>query len=99
MIVYIAAALCIIVVVYLLVTYVQAKSHIDTAPKTEMFLCPKHGAMPMAATMDINPQELEFEMEFGAVTTGRIPYCPRCYEDRIKEADAKHGDFPNEKES
>lgn len=76
--------------VYGLILYFQAKSHIDTAPKQEMFLCQVHGAIPVGACMNINPDGFEYEDSVGGTTRGTVLYCPRCFEDRIREAEARY---------
>jgi formate dehydrogenase maturation protein FdhE len=76
---------------YIVAVYCQAKSHVDTAPKEELHLCPVHGAIPMRAMMMIDTQDYEFSYDTGEVVNGKFPYCPRCFETRIEEA-RKHYD-------
>ncbi len=75
------------VIAYGVLLFCQAKSHIGTAPKQEMFLCAKHGALPAKACIDINTNEMEYQLETGETTTRSVLYCPICYEDQIKDAE------------
>lgn len=77
---------------YAFVLMVQAKSHIDTSPKRDMVICPKHGAFHAEAAIDINTPGLELETTTGEKTRDKFPYCPRCFEDRIREAKGRYAD-------
>ena len=83
----ICAAVCIAACV--LYVFAEAKSYMDTSPRTEMFVCDRHGAFPQAAAMRIKVDGFQVEYETGEPVTDSFPYCPRCYEDRIVEARRK----------
>jgi hypothetical protein len=74
----------------------EASSRIVKAPQDEAFICPVHGMIPKATLVNINtgvlglPEGMEWEYD-GEMTTGTIPYCPLCFEDRTKEAKARYG--------
>ncbi len=76
---------------YTIALWCQAQSHMDTAPKRDMVICEKHGAFHAEAAIDINAPGLEIMTTTGEKTRGVFPYCPRCFEDRIREAKAHYG--------
>lgn len=86
MLIWILGAVMCTVLCYSFVLWAQAKSHMDTAPKRDMVVCPKHGAFHAEAAININAPGLEIETTTGEKTKGEFPYCPRCFEDRITEA-------------
>lgn len=72
--------------IYAAVLYCQAKSHIGTAPKKDMFICRVHGALPLETTTNINADGYEYTLESGEVVRDQVPFCSICLEDRIKAA-------------
>lgn len=78
---------------YGLLLYLQSRTIVDTAPKDDMFICQVHGAMPKAAMHWIDPDGMAYEDRDSGrpISDAKIPYCPICFEARIKEAGKQHG--------
>jgi hypothetical protein len=89
--------IAIAVVVFLLVAYgmvihLEAGKQIAKAPKDEMFICRKHGAIPKSSLVMIDINDMDVEYSPGRVERAKqIPYCPLCFEDRTKEARVQAG--------
>jgi hypothetical protein len=76
---------CILLLLLLAILYIigviwVAKKHVATAPRADLFICDKHGAI-----MDKHV----LRMEVG--TEQPILYCPLCFNDRMTEAKQKAG--------
>jgi hypothetical protein len=67
--------LLIITGIYIFGLALWAKHLVNSAPKTDMHLCDKHG--PIAG---------KYLMKIDIGGDKPMPYCPRCYEERMKEA-------------
>jgi hypothetical protein len=75
----ICATIIILISLYLGYLRLKAKQAVDNAPRADMFLCEQHGP--------ISSKSL-FYLDIGA--DKKMPYCPRCLEQRFKEAKAKN---------
>jgi hypothetical protein len=60
--------------VYILLVAFDAKHDVATAPRTDMFLCPKHGAFPARYVYHLTD-----------ATSEPIEMCPMCFEQRMKD--------------
>ncbi len=79
-------------VVYLAVLLFDAKTTVAGHPRKEMFLCDKHGPMPVGATMNLFDGEvLEHVTPDGRTQRGPVRCCPLCFEQAIKTAKGVHG--------
>ncbi len=86
-------AVCILVLVlfYGALIASEARAQVEKAPKDEMFVCDIHGPIQKSKLVNINkgsammPGDLEWEYD-GQTTTGTVPYCPICFQDRVVEA-------------
>lgn len=67
-----------------------AKHSVEAAPKTEMFICEVHGALPLGSTMALFDSDMEYE-ENGRIKRGAIRVCPICFQDKIKTAKERYG--------
>lgn len=82
-----AALLILICVAYGLALIYDAKSTVAQYPRKEMFLCDKHGPLPISATMTLfNGDELDSVSEDGRTKRGPVRCCPICFEASIKAA-------------
>lgn len=70
--------LLLVVVLYLLLVHVEAKHIVESAPREDMFDCPRHGLF-----------HKKYALKLSGMTEEPIDYCPFCYEDRMKEAKSK----------
>ena len=57
-----------------------AKNDVNTAPRTAMLICEKHGPFPAKAAIEFN---------FGGMLETPVAYCPICYHEKFKEAKLK----------
>jgi hypothetical protein len=61
--------------VYLGLIMYDAKHDVENAPRTDMYLCDRHGAFPKKHLMHLS-----------GITDTPIEQCPFCFEDRMKAA-------------
>jgi hypothetical protein len=67
--------LIMVVLVWLGFIVYDAKAHTTSAPRTEMFICQKHGTVPH-----------KYLLKLDGLSEIPIDYCPMCMEDRFREA-------------
>lgn len=78
-IIYWVGVVVITVLVYVVYLVLVARSQVKDAPRVDMMVCQKHGAIPEKYTMKID----------ALVTEKPIEVCPFCWEEKMKAA--KHG--------
>lgn len=79
-------------VVYGVALIYDAKTTVAQYPRKEMFLCDKHGPLPIGATMTLfNGEDLDSVSPDGRTKRGPVRCCPICFEDSIKAAKQNAG--------
>jgi len=58
----------------------DVKHDVHNAPRTDMFLCNKHGAVPIKYAV---------HLDMAGITEKPIPYCPFCFNEKMKKARGK----------
>lgn len=71
-------ALFVLFMFYLLLLRWDAKREVSVMGRTEMFVCDVHGALPR-----------KYALNLTGMTQEPLPYCPLCFEDRIRQAGEK----------
>ena len=74
------------VAVYGVVLYWTAWYAVGGAPTAEMFICDKHGPMPVGAVFTLFEETLEYTTPEGTRGRGPIRVCPICYGNALKTA-------------
>ena len=79
---WIAAALMFVVAcVYLILLVADAKREVRNSPRTDMFICNKHGAIPSEHLM---------QLDTAGITEEPVQYCPFCFHEKMKAAKNAH---------
>lgn len=69
----------------------DAKHDVNAAPRTDMFVCDKHGAFPSKYCLKLGDDFEQGRDATGKIIRGPLLCCPMCYEDSMKRAKEKHG--------
>ena len=69
--------LIVVAVLYVAAMVWDAKHSVSLAPRADMLLCDRHGAVPMKYAVELNT---------AGATEQPIQYCPFCFEDKMKNA-------------
>lgn len=72
-VVYTVFVFIILAVLYIMLMVYDAKHGVGKSPRTDMFTCDKHGAIPS-----------KYVHQLSGVTEKPVPYCPFCMEDKFK---------------
>ena len=72
---------------YCVIVWYEAKSRVDTTHQERMYICQKHGPMPIGSTVELFP-DIEYEDE-GRTKRGPLRVCSLCYSDAFKVARKK----------
>lgn len=84
--------ICIAAALYGVALTYDAKVTVAQYPRKEMFLCDKHGPLPISATMTLfNGEDMETVSEDGRTKRGPVRCCPICFENAIKVAKQNAG--------
>lgn len=65
---------------------IMARKEVKNAPRRDMFLCEKHGPMPVGATITLMDGELDQVAPDGRTVRAPLRSCPICFGTAIKKA-------------
>jgi hypothetical protein len=82
----VGAILFVLIVGYLLLCAWDARHTVSMQPRQEMFLCEKHGPLPIGATLVLFEGTMEVVKPDGRVVKEPIRACPICFNQKIQAA-------------
>lgn len=84
-VIWLSALAFVIGMVMLAIIVVAARRDVRHAPRKDMYLCEKHGPMPVGATITLMDGDVDQVID-GRTVRGPLRSCPMCFNEAIQKA-------------